>query len=111
MRARPGLVGTRPLAALQATRAHRCAPPIGGLNAPVEPSQGARMVLDAQEAIKPVEVATGLNPAYFNANWQNFAESRQSPQSCYLQGVSAKSQAVQYRFTRERPVVRAHPCP
>jgi hypothetical protein len=35
----------------------------------------ARGLLKTPQTIKPVEVATGLNPADLNANWQNFEGS------------------------------------
>jgi len=63
------------------------------------------------ETIKPVEVAAGLNPADFNPNWRNLDESRQRLLPARLQGFSAETQAMQYRFTRERSLVRAQPCP
>jgi hypothetical protein len=36
--------------------------------------RNTRALLKTPAVIKPVEVATGLNPTDFNANWQNFAE-------------------------------------
>jgi hypothetical protein len=69
------------------------------------------MILDAREAIKPVAGAAGLNPADFNANWQNLEKSRQRPLSAYFQDFSHVTQAMLYRFTRERSLVQAQPCP
>ena len=75
------------------------------------PRRDRRMVRDARKTIKPLEVATGLNPADFNANWQNFRQRCRRPLSTLLQVFSGTTRGVRYRFTRERPVVRAHPCP
>jgi hypothetical protein len=69
------------------------------------------MILDAREAIKPVAGATGLNPADFNANWQNLKKPHSRPICPRLQGFSAETHAMQYRFTREKSLVRTQPCP
>ena len=39
------------------------------------PSKAGRELLKAPQTIKPVAVATGLNPADLNANWQNVESS------------------------------------
>jgi hypothetical protein len=85
-RAPPGAIGAGVFAARPATRALCCAP---RLRAPVDARAGTAEWSSTPETIKPVEVATGLNPADFNANWQNFAKSLQRPLSPFLQGFSA----------------------
>ena len=101
-----------PLAAFLATRALRCAPRPAQCDAPVYTLAGTpEMILDARAAIKPVEVATGLNPADFNANWQNFKQRRQRPLCGLLQVFSGTTRGVRYRFTREKSLVRTQPCP
>ena len=69
------------------------------------------MVLNSPKIIKPLGSTTGLNQADLNPNWQNSEEPGQHRLSALLQGFSASSEAVRYRFTRERSLVQAQPCP
>src|SRR5690348_9657477 len=78
---------------------------------PATPSQGRRMALDARKPLSPWRPPRGLNPADLNANWQNFEEYRVRQLSLYLQVFSAETRLARYRFTRERSLVRNHPCP
>ena len=71
----------------------------------------SKQLHNARAALSPWWRATGLNPADFNANWRNLGDLRRPSVIGFLQGFSAESNAMQYRFTRERSLVQAQPCP
>jgi hypothetical protein len=51
-----------------------------------------RALLKNPKLIKPVEVATGLNPADFNANWRNVEGSRMPPPFHRFAGLFCRNQ-------------------